>query len=159
MSSGKLVRYVHGVTDPNAWALESALVCKDRSLTVQSQAEDADINVIVARFMSGAPLPVVAMPPMVGDFTNVPDLRGAMDILNAAQDSFMELPAQVRSRFENDASKFVDFVYSSDSPEHLAELRRMGLAVPEKPPVVEAPPMKVEVVNSTKEGASSSAAK
>lgn len=109
----------------------SGLKCEDESRTVQSDAKDADINVIVKRFGVTGQLPVVQMPPLNVDFSEgVFDFRQAQDLIIAARHSFMQLDADVRSRFGNDPALFVDFC---SNPDNLAEMRKMGLAVPEKP--------------------------
>lgn len=106
---------------------ESALVCKEESLTVQSQAADADINVIMKRFGVTGMLPVVDRPPLSADFAGVSDFREAMDLINKANKSFMGLAADVRARFGHDPGAFVAFC---ENPANLEELRKMGLANP-----------------------------
>lgn len=130
--------------DAKEWSKACRTVPVGDSLTVQSQANDADINIIVKRFgvSPGTLFPSVPVPPSFGDFSADLDYRQAMDILNAGQKSFMMLPAEVRARFMNDAGKFVEFC---GKPENLDEMRKLGLAVPAKAPVVEKV-MKVEVV-------------
>lgn len=106
---------------------ESGLECKDKSLALQSQAQDADINVIVKRFGLTGLAPQVPVPPTYGDFEAVSDYREALDMIREADRSFMALPAEVRSKFDNDASRFVDFCMDKNN---LDEMRKMGLAVP-----------------------------
>lgn len=108
---------------------ETGLKCEDESLTLQSQAQEADINVIVKRFNVTGVLPSGIRMPTYGDFTGVADYREALDAVNAAERSFMELPAAVRKRFDNDPAAFVDFC---SDPANLEEARKLGLAVPEK---------------------------
>lgn len=67
------------------------------------------------------------------DVSAVPDFRHARDVVNAANASFMALPAIVRRRFDNDPAQFLDFV---TNPANLDEMRVMGLA---KPKVSEVP--------------------
>lgn len=115
--------------DAGEASFESGLECKDESLTLQSQAEDADINVIVKRFGVTGQLPQVRMPPTYGDFDSVDNYREALDLIREADRSFMLLPADVRARFKNDAGAFVDFAMD---PANIEELRKMGLAVPKQ---------------------------
>lgn len=71
------------------------------------------------------------------DVSAVPDFRTARDLVNAANEKFMALPAILRRRFENDAAQFLDFV---QNPENLEEMRTLGLAKPAPvPPVGEKP--------------------
>lgn len=113
------------------------LECKDVSLTVQSDAVDADINTIVRRFGITGQLPVDLPFVTNVDLSEAPDtFQGAMDILMQAQESFMKLPADVRRRFDNDPALFMDFV---SIPENIEEMRKMGLAVPKAEPPAVAP--------------------
>lgn len=113
---------------------QTGLECTDESLAVQSQKDEADINVLVRRFGLGAPMPQGVKRPMHGDFTEVTDFRSAMQAVREAAEAFMELPADTRARFHNDPAEFVDFCSDEDN---LPEMRKMGLAVPavEKPPL------------------------
>lgn len=98
------------------------------SLTQQSQLEDSDINVIWKRFQSGAPLPQNIRTPTYGDFTEITDFRSAYAAIQAATASFLQLPADVRLRFHNDASLFVD--YCSD-PQNAQQLKAWGMLPPD----------------------------
>lgn len=111
--------------DRDSASAESGLLCEDVSLAVQSERDDCDINVIMERFGHGVPLPGSLRIPTYGDFTGVSDYRSALDLISAADDSFMQLPADVRSRFQNDPARFVDF---ASDPRNLDEMRAMGLA-------------------------------
>lgn len=111
--------------DADKASKESGLHCKDDSLTVQSQREDADINVIVKRFGVTGQLPQSLRMPIYTDFEDVFDYRSAMDVINQADRSFAALPADVRARFLNDPQRFVEF--ASDE-KNLEEMRRLGLA-------------------------------
>ena len=104
---------------------ECAVTCDDPSLAVQSERDDCDINIMMERFGHGVPLPGSLRIPTYGDFTGVSDYRSALDLISAADDSFMQLPAEVRSRFQNDPALFVDF---ASDPRNLDEMRAMGLA-------------------------------
>lgn len=112
-------------------SLETGLECRDPSLAVQSQKDEADINVIVARFgIDRIPLPEggLALPPVDDDFeVGAFDYQSAQNLIVAARESFQALPAKVRSEFENDPARFVKFC--SDE-KNLDRMRDMGLAVP-----------------------------
>lgn len=116
---------VAGRYDVDAASLEAGLKCEDESLTLQSQAQDADINVIVRRFGVTGELPNGLRVPVYGNFEGVSDYREALDLVREADQAFMSLPADVRRRFGNDAGSFVDF---ASNPDNLEELRKMGLA-------------------------------
>lgn len=99
------------------------------SLVVQSQADEADINVLVKRFRITGMVPTSVKVPTFGDFTGVNDFRTAMDAITSARDSFNAMTADVRRRFDNDPQRFVEFC---SQKKNLDEMRKMGLAVPEK---------------------------
>lgn len=106
----------------------TGLECKDKSLTQQHQAEETDINVIVNRYMKTGELPNRTRPPMQGDFTEAPDMQAAMDLVVKARVAFMEQPAAIRARFNNDPVQFVDFCSNEANRD---ELRKMGMWSPE----------------------------
>lgn len=90
---------------------QTGLLCKDESLTEQEHLEEADINYVAERFMRTGMLPQILDLPEPGDFEGVFDFQTAMNQINHARDEFMSLPARVRSRFDNDPSKLLEFVH------------------------------------------------
>ena len=116
-----------GVYDSDALSEKTGLDCRDESLTHQEFKEECDINTIIDRFGIGEN-PVEAQQWVTNvDITNAPDnYMDVMNQLNLARDQFMNLPAKVRSQFDNDPSLFVNFVSDSANAE---EMVRLGLAV------------------------------
>lgn len=107
---------------------ESGLDCSvEPSLTQQSFRDECDINVLVARFGLGAPLPQGMVPPVFGDFTGVDDYQSALNAIMAADERFMQMPAQVRSRFGNDPQQFVEFCSDENNRD---EAVKLGLVLP-----------------------------
>lgn len=109
---------------------ETGLQCDDESLAVQSERDDCDINTIVQRFGVTGTLPTGVRMPTYGDFVGVGNFREALDALQAAEESFMAMPAEVRRRFDNDPGAFVDFC---SDPANIEEARSLGLAPPLEP--------------------------
>ena len=124
-------------------SLETGVDDFEESLTQQSQRDETDINNILRQFKVTGLVPQGVVAPTYGDFTQVVDFRTAMDAVNAAQASFMAMPAETRARFGNDPQLFLEFC---SNPQNLDEMRKLGLMDP--PPKV-AEPMKVQVVNPT----------
>lgn len=121
---------------------ESDLVCLDPSLAQQSFKDDADINVLLERFKVTGMMPQGVIMPTYGDFTGISDYRTAVDAIKKASDAFMELPANIRSRFDNDPQRFLEFCHDDKNRD---EAVRLGLVPP--PKVEKEPaPMKVHVV-------------
>lgn len=130
-----------------ATRIDRSIEGEDR--TLQSQAEEADINVIVARFIKTGQVPSVRDVPSAMVFTEVFDFQSAMNAVLAAQNAFSDLPAEVRYRFGNSPQAFLAFCEARNddgSLTNLEEMRKLGIAKladkvePEKV-------MKVEVVN------------
>jgi len=117
----------------------SALSCEDPSLAQQHARDECDINTIVNAFGLTGQLPNGVRTPTYGDFTDATDYHSALNAVIAADAAFMQLPADIRSRFNNDAGAFVDFV-SDDS--NRAEAEKLGL-VPSTP-VVDSNPAPVQ---------------
>ena len=112
------------------------------SLTRQEFAEEADINNLMARYeRTGVISHQSPKTPRYVDWSEMPDLHSALQILADAETAFMSLPAKVRAEFENDVSQFVKY---AEDPENLEQMRSWGLAKPAEPPPE---PMRVEVVN------------
>lgn len=98
------------------------------SLTVQDQLEECDINLIVKKHEATGILPVMNLPPVFGDFSDVKSYQDALQIVIEADKTFSALPADVRKRFGNDPAQFLDFV---DDPKNADELVKMGLRTPQ----------------------------
>lgn len=110
--------------DADAVSNATGLKCPEKSLTVQDQAEEADINTIVKRFGLTGQLPQNVRAPVYGDFDTVNDYQSALNAIKAAEASFMAMPADVRMRFDNDPQKFVEFCSDSANAE---EMKKLGL--------------------------------
>lgn len=101
---------------------ESALVCKDKSLTQQHEKEEADINVIVKRFGLTGEVPGNIRTPQYGDFSGISDYQTAMQAIKLADEAFYSLPAYLRSRFNNNPEEFVSFCSDEKNREEAIKL-------------------------------------
>ncbi len=125
--------------DRDAVSFETGLACDDPSMAQQHMAEDADINVIVKRFGLTGQMPQGVRMPTYGDFTGVADYRSALEAIQAADADFMELPADLRARFNNDPQLYLDF---AENPANQQEIYDLGLAERPRgsnPPPTDAP--------------------
>lgn len=113
--------------DMDAASLESGTACLDPSLAQQQFAEESDINTIVDRFALNGEMPSSPTVPTYDDFSEVTDFHTAMNAVLVAQGQFMQLPAKVRSRFDNDPQKLLEFVADGANAE---EARVLGLLKP-----------------------------
>lgn len=108
----------------------------DKGLTVQSDRQDADINVVVGRFVKTGQVPVLrGGQPFYGDVSIFGDLQSSMLKIQEADELFMAYPAEIRERFDNDKVKLVEFLADEANYE---EALKLGLV--QKRPEVEAPP-------------------
>lgn len=130
--------------DMNAASDESGLECKDPTLTKQSFREEVDINTIIDRFHLSGELPTNIRMPVYEDFTGVFDFHSAMNAIAQAREAFDAMPAEVRTRFNNDPGAFVDFTADRNN---LAEARKLGLVPPEELP----PPPEPTLVEQMRE--------
>lgn len=105
--------------------------------TKQSFKADADINVIVSRFIKSGYLPPAVQEPRFGDVTGL-EFQSAMQLVAGARSQFEALPSAVRARFKNDPAAFLEFV---GNPVNAPELVEMGLQeAPAPEPVVQVAP-------------------
>lgn len=100
------------------------LVFTSPSRTKQSFRDECDINNILRQFNVTGQLPVGSVQPQYGDFSGITDYQSALNAVMAAQDSFLELPAKVRAKFDNDPAVFLDFVSDEANKD---ELKALGL--------------------------------
>lgn len=121
--------------DPAQASLETGLACEDPSLTVASDAIDADINTIVRRFGVTGEWPITARLPTYDDFTQIVDFQTAQNALRAAQEAFDALPAEVRQAFNNDPQRLLE---ASAAPDFSEVFEKTFGQPPPAPP--EAPP-------------------
>lgn len=108
---------------------EAGLDCSvDKGRVQQSFEDETNINSIVKRFGLTGKMPENVPHVMQGDFEGIYDFQSAMDLVVAARESFMAMPADLRTRFHNDPHEFVEF--TSDE-KNFDEAVSFGLIRPE----------------------------
>lgn len=124
-SSEVIIRTAYG----GPYQFPQALCAEDRCK--QAFKDECDINVIMRRYQSTGELTHVreAMPQYL-DVTGF-DFQEAQNFVAHATSLFHELPSSVRSQFENDPAKLLDFVHD---PKNAKEAVAMGFLDPEKVP-------------------------
>lgn len=113
--------------DTNAASDESGLACEEPSLAQQHFKDECDINNILRQFSINGLLPESTLPPKYGDFTGISDYKTALDRVIAADEEFMNLPATIRARFNNDAAELIQFL---DNDQNREEAVKLGLLEP-----------------------------
>lgn len=112
-----------------------------KSMTKQSFADECDINKIVARFEKSDMITHLNEgEPFYGDVSEYGDLKEAIDKVNSANELFMAMDPKVRSKFDNDPVKMVEFLSDESNK---AEAIALGMVIPEPvaPVVAPAPPV------------------
>ncbi len=116
----------------------------DKSRTRQSEAKDADINNIVARYDRTGVLPTIGREGFYADVSQVGDYRDALERVRVADEAFMQLPAKVRAKFDNDAAQFLDWTSDPGNREEMRELGLIEADPADEPPAVVTPAAVVE---------------
>lgn len=111
---------------------ETGLYTPEPSLTVQEARDEVDINTIVRQFGLTGKLPEGLVAPVYGDFSQLSDYHAAVNAIARANETFDDLPAEVRAKFNNDPGAFVDFALDTKNRDQLKE---WGMLVPEAPPL------------------------
>lgn len=118
--------------------LESDINCSDDpGKTQQHFKDEVDINTIVERFGLTGELPQVVQVPQYADYEGIFDFQTAMNAVRHAQEGFMELPAKLRARFDNDPQKLLTFLGDEENRE---EAIKLGLVNKPQEQVVEETP-------------------
>ena len=90
--------------------------------TKQAFKDECDINRIVKRHGEhGLWDHLTPQKPLYGDFSTAVDLQDAIELVQAAEDSFMALPAEVRALADNDPIKFAQMCASRDDFDALVQ--------------------------------------
>jgi len=112
-----------GTPDP-AWR-DPGLDCSgDPGKTDPSGAKDADINNIVATYHKTGVLPLQQRAAVFADVSDAPSYQEALQVVIDAEKAFMTLPANIRKRFDNDATQMLAFI---DNPENRQEAASLGM--------------------------------
>lgn len=102
----------------------------DPSLTQQQFKEECDVNNILAKFKKTGMLSHVnSHQGNFGDFSDVQEYQTALEKLNTAQRSFESLPSDLRSKFDNDPAKLIDFI---NDEKNYDDAVKYGLIIPRK---------------------------
>jgi phage internal scaffolding protein len=96
---------------------------KGESLTQQHFAHEADVRNIIKQYdKTGLIANVQKGVAQYGDYSEVNEYREALDLVNNANASFAELPAELREMFQNNAGNFLEFVTNPENNEKMIEL-------------------------------------
>jgi hypothetical protein len=114
--------------DRDEEAFRTGLACKDKSKTQQQFAKDADINVILAKFLNTGELPSTGAP-TYQDVEAEFDLQDQMVTAYQVDEAWNKLPTAVRNILK-DPKTFADYVSHCLETGDIDPLRELGLANP-----------------------------
>lgn len=105
----------------------------EKTLTIQSEKDKCCINNILAQYRKTGLIDHIKQHDgRYEDVSTAGDFQEAMNTVSNAQQSFDQLPSEIRKQFDNNPAEFLNFVH--DEKNHAA-LIKMGLAnPPENPP-------------------------
>lgn len=126
--------------DPDLHSDSHSLECLDESKTVQADLQQSDINFIVKQFGLTHELPYGQQVPVFADYADIPnDYHAAKNFMMDAEHAFMQMPAEQRSRFDNDPGKLLAFLADDANRKAAEELgfvpRPSPLPNPAEPPI------------------------
>ncbi len=120
--------------------LKVQTVNTEPSKTKQSLADNANVNKIIKKYNKTGVIPNMnALEAVYGEITSQ-DLQDAIHKVDSSYEAFMQVPSEIRAKFNNDAGSFIDY---ATNPDNINEMRQYGLAP--QPPVETTSP---EVANT-----------
>lgn len=95
------------------------------TLTEQHHKDECDINNIMSKFSSNPSL-IFADPSALNysDVSEHVDYHSALNYVRRIDDMFLQIPANIREKFDNDPQKFVDFMNDENN---LGTMQELGL--------------------------------
>lgn len=93
------------------------------SRTDQSYKEDCDANNIIRKYMKTGVLEHTKMVSgQYADVSDVPSLLAGMERIEKAKEDFLQIPSKIRSLFQNDVTKFYQYVSDPNNKDKCIEL-------------------------------------
>jgi len=95
------------------------------SLTKQSFTEECNINNIMQKYQKTGAIDHVNKHEASYGFATSLDFQSALETVARGRTMFDELPSSIRSKFDNDPGKFLDFVQDE---KNITEMQELGLS-------------------------------
>ena len=95
------------------------------SLTQQEFSAECDVNNIMKNYRTSGMLPRGNPAEPRYGYAPALDFREALEMVMQQEEQFMELPSEIRQRFDNDPHELLAFL---EDPSNLEEARQLGLA-------------------------------
>lgn len=113
------------------------------SMTSQAPADEVNINNIMKRVLKGQAVLTSNGTPFYGDVSEFGGLQEAIIKVQEADDLFMQYPADLREKFNNDPTEFVDFMIDPKNKEEAIKLGLIDQPIPAPEPEKEVQPRAV----------------
>lgn len=130
------------------------------SMTDRSFREECDINNIVSRCLSTGQMPPDDGSGVFGDFSELPnDLMSTYDYIERAGERFMELPSDLRLKFNNDPLTLLQALHDPSNHDLMVEYGLISKAAPAasqsdlESKAENVPPQSTNVENPSSDGA------
>jgi phage internal scaffolding protein len=108
--------------------------------------ESCDINYILKKYLQNGTSPQMKQNPIYGDFSTPIEYQEAQNIIIQATQQFEGLPSDIRNKFANDPSKFLEFTQNPDNTEELNQMIGNEPDLPDPIPPPEPTPNEPPVV-------------
>lgn len=103
----------------------------------QEYKDSADLNKIMGRYTQRGNFKELIKEPMYADFSTVGDFREAMEKVMRAERQFNEIPARIRTMFNNDPGLFLDAWFNPQNDEFFVKNGLREKPIDESTPVVD----------------------
>lgn len=92
--------------------------CRGESLTQQQFKKECDVNQILNKYKkTGMITHINKHQGNFGDFSNVDDYQTSLHKVMTAQASFMQMPSELRNKFNNDPAQLISFMTDDKNKE------------------------------------------
>jgi phage internal scaffolding protein len=102
--------------------LDISTINDEPSLTQQQFKDECDINNIIRNYTQTGELPLSNRVGQFLDVSHITDYQTALHTVMEAEQAFLQIPANIRTRFENSPQQLVDFLYDSKNKDEAIKL-------------------------------------
>lgn len=104
-----------------------ATINEEPSMAEQQFKDECDINKIMEKYQKTGILPVSQRQGVYADLTSVGSYQDALHAVMKAEEAFLQLPSEVRTRFRNNPQELIDFL---EDEKNYDESVKLGLRDP-----------------------------
>lgn len=132
---------------------KQGIIFKEPTMTVQSEKDNCDINVIMNRYATcGTPLPyrTDGVQPVYADVSELGDYMENYQRCKQAEEMFNNLPSALRKELDNNPANLLSFIQDEKNKERCYEyglLNKPAVEVPQTPVVAPSVPVSVPVAD------------